>query len=57
MVDFANSNLCGASAEMNDVFKKLDQAAADIESKIDEAASTAAAATTKATTTERTTKS
>ena len=44
MVDFANSNLCGASAEMNDVFKKLDQAAADIESKIDEAASTAAAA-------------
>jgi len=44
MVDFANSNLCGASAEMNDVFKKLDEAAKDIESKIDEAASTAAAA-------------
>ena len=44
MVDFANSNLCGASPEMNDLFKKLDEAAADIESKIDEAASTAAAA-------------
>ena len=44
MVDFANSNLCGASPEMNDVFKKLDEAAADIEAKIDEAASTAAAA-------------
>lgn len=44
MVDFANSNLCGASPEMNDLFKKLDEAAADIEAKIDEAASTAAAA-------------
>ena len=44
MVDFANSNLCGASPEMNDLFKKLDEAAADIESKIDAAASTAAAA-------------
>ena len=43
MVDFANSNLCGASPEMNDLFKKLDEAAADIEAKIDEAASTAAA--------------
>jgi len=44
MVDFANSNLCGASPEMNDLFKKLDEAAADIESKIDAAASEAAGA-------------
>jgi len=44
MVDFANSNLCGASPEMNDLFKKLDDAAADIESKIDAAASEAAGA-------------
>lgn len=41
MVDFANSNLCGASPEMNDVFKKLDEAASEIESKIDAAASEA----------------
>ena len=44
MVDFANSNLCGASPEMNDVFKKLDEAASEIESKIDAAASEAKAA-------------
>ena len=44
MVDFANSNLCGASPAMNDVFKKLDEAAADIESNIDAAASEATAA-------------
>jgi len=44
MVDFANSNLCGASPSMNDVFKKLDEAAADIESNIDAAASEATAA-------------
>jgi hypothetical protein len=44
MGDFANSNLCGASPEMNDLFKKLDEAAADIESKIDAAASEAAGA-------------
>ena len=34
MVDFANSNLCVASPEMNDVFKKLDELS-EIESKID----------------------
>ena len=44
MVDFANSNLCGASPEMNDVFKKLDEAASEVESKIDAAASEAKAA-------------
>ena len=44
MVDFTNSNLCGASPEMNDVFKKLDEAASEIESKIDAAASEAKAA-------------
>ena len=44
MVDFTNSNLCGASKEMNDVFKKLDEAASEIESKIDSLASEAKAA-------------
>ena len=44
MVDFSNPNLCGASPEMNDVFAKLEAAADELESKIDEAASTAAAA-------------
>ena len=44
MVDFSNPNLCGASPQMNDVFAKLEAAADEIESKIDEAASTAASA-------------
>lgn len=44
MVDFSNSNLCGASPEMNDLFKKLDEAAAEIESKINALASEAASA-------------
>ena len=44
MVDFANGNLCGASPELNSVLSKLDEAKAEITSKIDEAASTAAAA-------------
>jgi uncharacterized phage infection (PIP) family protein YhgE len=44
MVDFANGNRCGASPELNDVLSKLDSAKADIKSKLNEAASTAAAA-------------
>ena len=44
MVDFANGNLCGASPELNSVLSKLDEAKAEITSKIDEAASTASAA-------------
>ena len=44
MLDFSNPNLCGASPQMNDVFAKLEAAADEIESKIDEAASTAASA-------------
>ena len=48
MVDFANGNLCGASPELNSVLSKLDEAKAEITSKIDEAASTAAAAFKKA---------
>jgi len=48
MVDFANGNLCGASPELNSVLSKLDEAKAEITSKIDEAASTASAAFKKA---------
>ena len=44
MVDFANSNLCGASKELNDVLTKLADAKAEIENKLDDPASTAAAA-------------
>jgi len=44
MVDFANGNMCGASPELNDVLSKLDEAKADIKSKLDAVASTAAAA-------------
>ena len=44
MFDYTNSNLCGASAALNDVLSKLDSAKADIKSKLNEVASTAAAA-------------
>ena len=44
MVDFSNANLCGASPEMNDLFTKLEQAADEIEAKLEEAASAAASA-------------
>ena len=44
MVDFLNSNLCGASPEMNDVFAKLEAAADEVTSKLDFSASDAAAA-------------
>ena len=44
MVDFLNSNLCGASPEMNDVFAKLEAAADEVISKLDFSASDAAAA-------------
>jgi hypothetical protein len=44
MGDYTNSNLCGASASLNDVLSKLDSAKADIKSKLNEVASTAAAA-------------
>ena len=44
MVDFSNPNLCGASPEMNDLFTKLEQAADEIEAKLEEAASAAASA-------------
>ena len=41
MVDFANGNLCGATVELNNVLSKLDEAKAEIKSKLDELASTA----------------
>ena len=43
-INFGDGNLCGASPELNSVLSKLDEAKAEITSKIDEAASTAAAA-------------
>jgi hypothetical protein len=33
--DYTNSNLCGASPELNDVLSKLDSAKADVKSKLD----------------------
>jgi hypothetical protein len=48
MVDFSNSNLCGASPELNDVLSKLDSAKADVKSKLDATASSAAAAFSEA---------
>ena len=44
MVDFANGNLCGASKEMNDILSKFVDAKTEIESKLNDPASTAAAA-------------
>ena len=44
MVDFSNGNLCGASIELNNVLSKLVDAKTEIESKMDDPASTAAAA-------------
>ena len=41
MVDFANGNLCGVTIELNNVLSKLDEAKAEIKSKLDELASTA----------------
>jgi hypothetical protein len=41
VVDFANGNLCGVSIELNNVLSKLDEAKAEIKSKLDELASTA----------------
>ena len=37
MVDFANSNLCGASIELNNVLSKLDEAKAEIKAKLEAA--------------------
>ena len=48
MFDYTNSNLCGASPELNDVLSKLDSAKADIKSKLDATASSAAAAFSEA---------
>ena len=44
MVDFANSNLCGASPELNSILSKLDDAKAEIMSALDSSASSATAA-------------
>jgi len=44
MTDFANSNLCGASPELNSILSKLDDAKAEIMSALDSSASSAAAA-------------
>jgi hypothetical protein len=44
MVDFANGNLCGASKELNDILSKFVDAKTEIESKLNDPASTAAAA-------------
>jgi len=44
MVDFSNGNLCGASIELNNVLSKLVDAKTEIESKMNDPASTAAAA-------------
>jgi hypothetical protein len=46
--DYTNSNLCGASPELNDVLSKLASAKADIKSKLDATASSAAAAFSEA---------
>ena len=48
MFDYTNSNLCGASPELNDVLSKLASAKADIKSKLDATASSAAAAFSEA---------